>query len=119
MGLPTNRVSTHPGVFLQEDFLDPLGITQTELAEHIGVPVQRINEIIRGKRGVTPETAWLLSQALGMSAEFWMSMQAMHDLTRTRPKRKIRPMKQIIEYRKSPEYLAAGEAIAEAERRSA
>ena len=62
--IPDNRIPTHPGVILSQEFLAPLGITQVALAAHLGVPVQRINELVRGKRGVTPETAWLLAQAL-------------------------------------------------------
>ena len=61
--IPKNRIPTHPGEILLEELLIPMGLTQVKLAEHIGVPVQRINEIVRGKRGITPETAWLLSQA--------------------------------------------------------
>ena len=56
--LPKNRVPTHPGEILLEEFLNPLEITQVAFARHIGVPVQRINELVRGKRGITPETAW-------------------------------------------------------------
>ena len=55
--LPENRVTTHPGEILKEEFLDPLGMTQVAFAHHIGVPLQRANEIIRSKRGITPETA--------------------------------------------------------------
>jgi len=58
--LPTNRLPTHPGEVLLEEFLNPIGLTQVAFAHHIGVPVQRVNEVVRGKRGVTPETAWLL-----------------------------------------------------------
>src|SRR3990172_9499786 len=54
--IPKNRVPTHPGEILLEEFLAPLGITQVALAHHIGVPVQRVNELVRGKRGITPET---------------------------------------------------------------
>lgn len=67
--LPTNRVPTHPGEILSEDFLKPLHLTQVALAEHLGVPVQRINELVRGKRGITPETAWLLAGALGTTPD--------------------------------------------------
>ena len=87
--LPRNRIPTHPGEILLEEYLRPLNITQVALAEHIGVPVQRVNELVRGKRGVTPETAWLLAQALGTTPEFWVSLQASHDLARNRPRRKI------------------------------
>jgi addiction module HigA family antidote len=58
-------------------------------AEHIGVPVQRINEIVRGKRGITPETAWLFAGALGTSPEFWLNLQSNYDLARFRPKRTV------------------------------
>lgn len=86
---PTHRIPTHPGVILREEFLDPLGITQVELAAHIGVPTQRINEIVNGKRGVTPETAWLLSAAFGTTPDFWVNLQSNHDLVRTKPTRTI------------------------------
>ncbi len=91
--LPKNRVPTHPGEILLEEFLRPLGLTQVAFAEHIEVPVQRVNEIVRGKRGVTPDTAWLFGQALNTTPEFWLNLQAAHDLARTRPRRRIRQVK--------------------------
>lgn len=90
--LPKNRVPSHPGEILLEDFLKPLELTQVALADHLGIPIQRVNELIRGKRGVTPETAWLLAGALGTTPEFWLNLQANHDLVRTRPKRKVRQL---------------------------
>ena len=90
--LPKNRIPTHPGEILLEDFLKPLGVSQVALAEHLDIPVQRINELVRGKRGVTPETAWLLAGALGTSPEFWINLQANHDLVRNRPKKKVRQL---------------------------
>ena len=86
---PSRRIPTHPGEVLLQEFLLPLGQTQVALAEHLGVPVQRINELVRGKRGVTPGTAWLLAQALNTSPEFWLNLQAAHDLARSRPDRKV------------------------------
>ncbi len=86
---PDNRLPTHPGEILREEFLEPLGQTQVALAEHVGVPVQRVNELVRGKRGVTPETAWLLSQALNTTPEFWLNLQAAYDLALTRPARAV------------------------------
>jgi addiction module HigA family antidote len=83
---PENRVPTHPGEILREDFLVPLGQTQVALAAHIGVPIQRM-------RGVTPETAWLLSQALDTTPEFWLNLQASHDLAVNKPARKVRRLK--------------------------
>jgi addiction module HigA family antidote len=90
--LPENRFPTHPGEILLEEFLVPLEMSQVALARHIGVPVQRINEIVRGKRGVTPDTAWLFSQALGTTPEFWINLQSAYDLARSRPTRHIQPI---------------------------
>ena len=87
--LPENRIPTHPGEILLEEFLNPLGFSQVAFAAHISVPVQRINEIVRGKRGVTPETAWLFSEAFGTTPEFWLNLQANYDLVRHRPKRQV------------------------------
>jgi addiction module HigA family antidote len=87
--IPENRIPTHPGEMLLEEFLKPMGIPQTVFAEKLGIPVQRVNEIVNGKRGVTPETAWLFSQALGNSPEFWMNLQIAYDLARVRPEKKI------------------------------
>jgi addiction module HigA family antidote len=83
--IPKNRIPTHPGEILLEEYLRPLGVAQTHLAEHLHIPVQRVNELIRGKRGVTPETAWLLAQALGTTPEFWLNLQAAYDLAKSRP----------------------------------
>jgi addiction module HigA family antidote len=65
---------------LQEEFLKPMGLTQRELAKSIHVPYQRINEIINGKRGVTPSTALRLEKYFGMSASFWLNLQLRWDL---------------------------------------
>ncbi|TVR63963.1 MAG: addiction module antidote protein, HigA family [Spirochaetaceae bacterium] len=90
--IPENRIPTHPGLILSQEFLAPLGITQVAFAKHLGVPVQRINEIIRGKRGVTPETAWLFSEALKTTPEFWINLQTSYDLARDRPVQRIKPL---------------------------
>jgi addiction module HigA family antidote len=87
--LPENRIPTHPGEILLEEFLNPLGLSQVAFAGHIGVPVQRVNEIVRGKRGITPETAWLFAEAFGTSPEFWLNLQTNYDLVRFRPKREV------------------------------
>ena len=100
--LPTHRIPTHPGEILVEEFLVPLGLTQVALAEHLGVPVQRVNELVRGKRGVTPETAWLLAGALGTSPEFWLNLQASHDLARQRPRRPVARMRPRRRARRGP-----------------
>jgi addiction module HigA family antidote len=91
--IPEKRIPTHPGEILLEEFLKPLGISQVAFAAHIGVPVQRINELVRGKRGVTPETAWLLSQALNTTPEFWLNLQMAFDLTQYRPRRDVQALK--------------------------
>lgn len=87
--LPENRIPTHPGEILLEEFLVPMNVSQVAFASHIGVPTQRVNEIVRGKRGVTPETAWLFAEALGTSPEFWLNLQTNYDLVRFRPKRQV------------------------------
>lgn len=78
--VPTHRAPTHPGEMLLEEFLTPMSLTQRELAAAIQVPYQRINEIINGKRGVTPATALRLARYFGMSAGFWMNLQLRWDL---------------------------------------
>jgi len=93
--IPQNRIPTHPGVILKQEFLAPHGISQVAFAAHLGVPVQRINELVRGKRGVTPETAWLLSEALNTTPEFWINLQSAYDLARSRPAKPVRPLATI------------------------
>ena len=93
--LPTHRIPTHPGIVLRKEFLEPLGISQMALSKHLEIPIQRINGIVRGRRAVTPETAWLLAQALGTSPEFWINLQAAHDLAASRPLRRIRQLKKV------------------------
>lgn len=78
---------------MREAFLRPHGITQVELAAHIGVSLQRVNEIVRAKRGVIAATAWLFAQAFGTTPEFWTNLQAQHDLARSKPTRGIRRLK--------------------------
>ncbi len=78
--LPENRPPTHPGEMLLEEFIKPLGITQTKLALKLGVSYPRLNEIINGRRSVTPDTALRLSRVLGMPAEFWLGLQQDWDL---------------------------------------
>ncbi len=78
--LPTHRPPTHPGEMLLEEFLKPLGMTQTALAERIHVSYPRVNEIVNGKRGVTPDTALRLSKLFGTTPEFWLNGQRNWDL---------------------------------------
>ena len=78
--IPTHRVPTHPGEMLLEEFLVPLSMTQQELATAIKVPYQRVNELVNGKRGITPSTALRLSKIFGVSADFWMNLQLKWEL---------------------------------------
>jgi antitoxin HigA-1 len=78
--IPTHRSPTHPGEMLLEEFLQPMNLSQRELAAALHVPYQRINEIVNGRRGMTPSTALRLAKFLGMSADFWMNLQLRWDL---------------------------------------
>jgi antitoxin HigA-1 len=78
--IPKDRPPTHPGEMLLTEFLEPLGLTQKQLADGIHVPYQRINEIINGRREVTPSTALRLAKFFGMSNDFWLNLQLRWDL---------------------------------------
>ena len=80
MRIPTDREPTHPGEMLLQEFLLPLGMTQRDLATAISVPYQRVNEVVRKRRGATPSTALRLSKFLGTSPDFWMNLQLRWDL---------------------------------------
>jgi len=80
MRIPTHGPPTHPGEMLLEEFLKPLGISQVELAKLISVSYPRVNELIHGKRGMTPDTALRLERLLGMEAQFWLNLQLAWDL---------------------------------------
>ena len=82
--LPEFRIATHPGQILLAEFLEPLRLTQAELARALRIPVNRVNELVRGKRGITPESALLFSEYFRNSPEFWMNLQTAHDLSRVR-----------------------------------
>ena len=73
--VPSHREPTHPGETLLEVFLVPMGVSQRELADAIHVPHQRINELVNGRRGVTPSTALRLARFLDMSPGFWLNLQ--------------------------------------------
>lgn len=78
--VPTSRAPTQPGEMLLEEFLKPMQITQRDLADAIQVPYQRVNDLVNGRRGVTPSTALRLGRYFGMSADFWMNLQLRWDL---------------------------------------
>ncbi len=96
----SDRTPIHPGEILSEEFLIPMGISQSRLARDISVPPRRINEICLGKRAITPDTALRLARYFAMSAEFWMTLQQRYDLERARDDlaarldREVRPLDQ-------------------------
>ena len=102
--IPKFREPTHPGKMLMEEFLIPMSITQRDLSKAIHVPYQRINEIINGRRGITPSTALRLAKFFNMSEGFWMNLQLRWDLYRT--KRLEEKKLQMIKPYTSSEYTA-------------
>ncbi len=78
--IPKNRIPSHPGEILLEEFLKPMGMTQTKLAEKMNIPIQRINGLINGRRDLSPETAILLSKVFKTSSETWMHLQSVYNL---------------------------------------
>ena len=94
--IPKDRAPTSPGEMLLEEFLKPLGMTQAELAQRIRVPYVRVNELVNGKRRVTPSTALRLAKAFGTSPEFWLNGQLALDLYRAiNDKKEIEEVEQI------------------------
>ena len=79
-----NRVTTHPGEILHEDFLKPLDMSAHALALALRVPATRIGAIVKGQRSVSADTALRLSRFFGTSPDFWMNLQAMHDITKAK-----------------------------------
>jgi addiction module HigA family antidote len=78
--VPIDRTPTHPGEMLLEEFLNPMGLTQRELAQAIHVPYQRINDLVNGRRDVTPSTALRLAKLFGNTPDFWLNLQLRWDL---------------------------------------
>lgn len=76
------RVKTHPGEVLREEFMHPLQLSSSKLSGYLGVPLSRVTEIVNEKRGVTADTAVRLAKFFGNSAEFWINLQAQHDLSK-------------------------------------
>ncbi|MGD0310406.1 MAG: HigA family addiction module antitoxin [Acidobacteriota bacterium] len=95
--VPTHREPTHPGEMLVEEFLKPMGLTQRDLADGILVPYQRVNELARKRRGITPSTALRLARYFGMSPDFWMNLQLRWDLYHARAKEteELRKIKRV------------------------
>jgi addiction module HigA family antidote len=83
-GWRVGRITTHPGVILRQDFLLPMGITANQLALRTRMPATRVGEILHGRRAVSTDTALRLARYFGTSPEFWLNLQAAHDLSKTR-----------------------------------
>jgi antitoxin HigA-1 len=97
--LPKNVPPTHPGEMLLEEFLKPLGISQSAFAIRLGVSFPRLNEIVRGKRSVTPDTALRLARVLGMSADFWLGLQQDWDLWHAMHSKDAAEIEQLVPLR--------------------
>ena len=82
--LPTHRQPSHPGEILLTEFLEPMKISQLDISKKMGVPIQRVNTLVNGKRGITAETALLLAAQLKTTPEFWMNLQNAYDLYEAR-----------------------------------
>jgi addiction module HigA family antidote len=78
----TRRVTTHPGAYLREEFLEPMGLSATALAAELGVPANRLTEMVSGRRNMTADTALRLAKRFNMSPEFWMNLQSLYDLSK-------------------------------------
>jgi antitoxin HigA-1 len=78
--IPTNRAPVHPGEVLREEFLEPMGISQVELAKLLDIPFQRVNMIVNEKRAVTPDTALRLARLFDTTVDFWMNLQVARDV---------------------------------------
>ena len=108
--LPTKRRPNTPGEILVEEFLKPLAISQTKFAKHIGISYVRLNEIVNGRRAVTPDTAMRFARALGMTTEFWLGLQQdielwdVHHSAAAKEIAKIKPIAALA--------AASGDAIA-------
>lgn len=106
---PTNRPPTHPGEMIRAEFLEPLHLTQRELAERLGISYPRMNELIHARRGVTTDTALRLERLFGIEAQFWLNLQLAWDLFHARrsPKatkiRRIEPLSTLRQGARSKE----------------
>ncbi len=104
MRIPSHHPPPHPGEMLEEEFLKPLGMSQSELARRLGISFPRVNELIRGKRGVSPDTALRLACLFGTTPDVWLSLQLMWDLyhiSRSRDAKRIKQEVQPVNYAKA------------------
>ncbi len=96
--LPTNRAPSHPGEILREEFLIPMGITQVELAHRLEIPFQRVNQICREKRSVTPDTALRLAKLFDTTVDLWLNLQLAWDLYHAQNSPKAKEIERIQKY---------------------
>jgi antitoxin HigA-1 len=96
--MPKKYPPIHPGEILLEEFLEPMGISQYRLAKDISVPPRRINEIVLGKRAITPDTALRLSLYFGLSERFWLNLQTRYDLETEKDKLQNRLEREVHVY---------------------
>jgi len=96
--LPANRAPSHPGEVLREDFLVPMGISQSDLAQMLNVPFQRVNQIVREKRSVTPDTALRLAKLFDTTPDVWLNLQLAWDLYQALHSAKAREIARIEKY---------------------
>ncbi len=108
--VPTHRAPTHPGKMLLIEFLVPMGLSQRDLANAINVPYQRINEIINGRRGITPSTALRIAKFFGMTPDFWMNLQLRWDLYHAE-KVEAQHLKNIKRYRHKYNYPGSSNSL--------
>ena len=94
----TKLAPIHPGEILMEEFLTPMAISQYRLAKDINVPARRINEIVHGKRSISPDTALRLSMYFGLSERFWINLQSRYDMETEKDKLKDRLNKEVHVY---------------------
>ena len=101
--LPKNRPPTHPGEMLLKEFLEPLEVSQKSFADHLGWTYARLNEIVKGRRGVTADSALTLGEALDTGPEFWLNLQRDWDLWHSLQKhRKVPPLRGLVTPKPSP-----------------
>jgi len=98
---PKKMAPVHPGEILMEEFLEPLGISQYRLSKDIGVAPRRINEIVHGKRAISPDTALRLARHFGMTETFWSNLQVHYDLEVERDRLGSRLEKEVVVYARS------------------
>ncbi|MEL7224129.1 MAG: HigA family addiction module antitoxin [Cyanobacteria bacterium P01_D01_bin.36] len=94
--IPSNRIATHPGVILLKEFLEPLGLAPEALATHIDLPIGNVSDLVKGEHDISPEMAWLLSEALETTPEFWVNLQSIYALSMSRPSRHVQPLVSIM-----------------------